>query len=312
MYRGDWAKHPLLTGEPAVVCAKTLERLGVPRRTINKRCGPGGPWRRVLPGIYLLGRAAPTAHHRLRAALLRGREGAVVTGLWALRLHGLQRIPDVPEIHVLVPNERRVASEAFVLIERTRRVPLPLIRQDIAVAPIPRAIADAARRLTDHDTIQAMMAEAIQRRRCTAQAIAGELIGEGHPGLPLRALTPLLAGAESVAEADAWRLWQRSGLPACQWNVTVLDADGHFIARPDAWCDEVAFAWEIDSRAYHSEGADFGKTLARNARYAASGIVVLQTLPARLRTKPDEVIAELRAAYAAALARPRPVVVRRN
>ncbi|WP_245757221.1 hypothetical protein [Amycolatopsis xylanica] len=178
------------------------------------------------------------------------------------------------------------------------------------MAPVPRAIVDAARRLNGRDGIQAIMAEALQRRRCTPEAIERELVAAAHAGaaLPREALVPLLGGARSVAEADAWRLWQRSGLPPCQWNVKILDAEGRHIATPDGWCDEVALAWEIDSREHHSADDDFGRTLARNARYVAAGVVVLQTLPAWLRSDPDRVIADLRAAYATALARPRPAV----
>ncbi|MFI5588177.1 hypothetical protein ACIA5G_24210 [Amycolatopsis sp. NPDC051758] len=111
---------------------------------------------------------------------------------------------------------------------------------------------------------------------------------------------------ESVAEADAWEIWKRSGLPPAAWNVKVFDRDGTYVTKPDAWCDEVAFAWEIDSVTYHGEGDHFLKTLTRNARHAAAGIGFLQTPPSRLRTEPEAVLKELRAAYTAAAARPRP------
>jgi hypothetical protein len=92
------------------------------------------------------------------------------------------------------------------------------------------------------------------------------------------------------------------------WNLPVHDASGRFIAIPDAWCDDVALAWEIDSFEWHLNAKGYAKTVARNTRYAAAGIVVVQTLPSRLRDDPHQVIAELRAAYAAAKARPRPAV----
>jgi hypothetical protein len=37
-----------------------LESVGVPRRSISRRCRPGGPWQRLLPGIVLLGNSEPT------------------------------------------------------------------------------------------------------------------------------------------------------------------------------------------------------------------------------------------------------------
>ncbi|OXM53941.1 hypothetical protein [Amycolatopsis alba] len=179
------------------------------------------------------------------------------------------------------------------------------------MAPVPRAVIDAARRLTDEDEIQAMMAESVQRRFCTTAMLTEELDQAGRTGtaLPRKALVPLLAGARSVAEADAWRLWRRSGLPPGHWNVPIFDANGNHIATPDFWCDEFALAWEIDSYRHHANLDDHRATVARNARYVAAGIVVLQTLPSRLRTEPELVLGELHAAFRTARARPRPNVV---
>lgn len=285
-----------------------LEGMGVPRSSVYRRCRPGGPWQLLLPGVVLLHPAAPTEEQRLRAALLLAGENAVVTGLWALRRLGLRQIPEPREIHVLVPHGRKITSRRFAVIERTTRLPTPLVRVGIPVAPVSRAVVDAARKIKDFAKVQAMFAEAVQRRRCVPHQLARELRLGSRRGsaLPTRALQALLAGAESVAEADAWEIWKRSGLPAAEWNVKVFDGNGTYIAKPDAWSDEVAFAWEIDSVTYHSGRDQFLRTLARNARYSAAGIAFLQTPPSRLRTEPETVIEELRAAYAAAEARPRP------
>lgn len=95
------------------------------------------------------------------------------------------------------------------------------------------------------------------------------------------------------ASFDGLRVWKRTGLPAPAWNVDLFDGAGRFIARPDAWCDEVGLAWEIDSAEYHFGRDGYARTLGRNTRYAAAGIVLVQTLPKRLRTEPDAVAAEL-------------------
>jgi hypothetical protein len=285
-----------------------LEGAGVPRSSVYRRCRPGGPWQLLLPGVVLLHPAAPGDDQRLRAALLRAGDDAVVTGLWALRRHGLRSHPEPAEVHVLVPAFRKVSSTRFLTIERTTRLPSPRVLAGVPVAPAHRAAVDAARRIHDFEVVQAMFAEAVQRRRCTASQLADELEAGSRRGsvLPMRALRPLLAGAESVAEADAWAIWARSGLPVARWNVKLFDRHGGYVAKPDAWCDEIAFAWEIDSVTYHSGPDHFLRTLARNARYAAAGIAFLQTAPSRLRTEPEAVLEELRAAHAAAEARPRP------
>lgn len=101
------------------------------------------------------------------------------------------------------------------------------------------------------------------------------------------------------------RVWERTGLPEPVWNVPVTDPAGNHIGTPDAWFAEVGLAWEIDSYEFHYQREDYAATVNRNTRYAAAGIVVLQTLPARLRTEPDTVATELVAAYEAQ-ARPMP------
>jgi hypothetical protein len=313
MFRGIWTKHPLVTGHPNspdVVRVSELEEIGMPRSSVYRRCLPGGPWRRLLPGVILLHAAEPTDEQRLKAALLRGGEGSMITGLWALRRHGLAQVPEPDDVHLLLPHEREITSAGFAVVERTTRLPKSVVRDGVPVAPVSRAVLDGARRIRDFDTVQAMLAETVQRRRCTAEQLDRELSRGSQRGsaLPRRALQALLSGAESVAEADAWEIWKLSGLPPAEWNVGVFDRHGTFISKPDAWCEDIAFAWEIDSRRYHEGGDHYAATLARNARYSAAGVVYLQTLPSRLRTEPHKVISELRDTYAAAAARPRPPV----
>nr|WP_211323245.1 hypothetical protein [Amycolatopsis palatopharyngis] len=293
---------------PTVVRTSELEEIGLARRTIYQRCLPGGPWRRLLPGVILLNSGVPSDRQRIDAALLRGGSDAMVTGLWAARSYGLRRTPEPAEVHLLVPAEREVTSVGFALVERTIRLPPPVQLHGIPIAPAERAVLDAARRMRDFDDIRAMLAEAVQRGRCRPEVLARELQLGSQRGsaLPRRAIIELLAGARSVAEGDALHIWKRAGLPEAEWNKPVYDEYGVYVGTPDAWLDSVAFAWEIDSREFHFEIAGYARTLARNARYSAAGVVVLQTLPIRLRTEPDAVINELRAAYAAAQRRPRP------
>ncbi len=289
---------------------RVLEGLGMSRSAVYRRCLPGGPWRRLLPGIVKLDNAKLTARQKLEAALLRGGSRSLVSGLWALRCHGLKRTPEPDEVHVLVPAVREITSAGFVLVERTTRLPAPVRCDGLPLAPVHRALLDAARRIEDFDAIRGMLAEAVQRDRCALDVLHRELEEGSQRGsaLPRRVLAELDGGARSVAELDASRLWKRTGLPSCDWNVAVHDASGAHIATPDAWCDDVAFAWEIDSKEFHFDVDGYARTLSRNARYAAAGIVVLTTLPARLRREPGAVIRELRAAYGAARNRPRPPV----
>lgn len=101
------------------------------------------------------------------------------------------------------------------------------------------------------------------------------------------------------------RVWKLTGLPEPRWNHELRDETGEYIATPDGYFVKVRLAWEVDSYDFHFGKQQYAATLARNARYAAAGIAVLQTLPSRLRTEPRQVAAELVAAYRAAEARTR-------
>jgi len=306
------SRHPLLTTQHRRVVARAadLEASGLTRPTIYRRCLPGGPWRRLLPGIIQLDPVEPGAEEMLAAALLRGGKGALVTGLWAARRHGLTRTPEPELVHLLVPADCHVTSSGFVLVERTTRMPGGRTLDGKDVAPVHRAVLDAARRMRDFDAIRAMLAEAIQRGMCTPQMLRTELARGSQRGtaLPRRALAELLGRAQSVAEGDGFWLWRSAGLPEGTRNVRVVDADGKYVGTPDMWVDDQAMAWEVDSRECHFDVDGYAATLDRNNRYTAAGIVFVQTRPSRIRKEPDVVIAELRAAYAAACRRPRPPV----
>ena len=86
------------------------------------------------------------------------------------------------------------------------------------------------------------------------------------------------------------------------------DLDGRFLGTADAWFDEVALAWEINSLAWHLNPADYEREQERTARFVAAGVPVLPTQPVRMRSDERAVMGELRAAYDHAASRPRPPV----
>ena len=155
MRRGRWAQDPEALRRSArdgVIAAASLRGLGVPGPTIARRCQDGGRWRRLLPGIVLLGTGPPTRRQRLSAALLYGGPHTIVTGLEACRRHGVRRGPDPNGyVHLLVPHDRQLRTSVFVVVERTTRLPRPQVRDNVPLSPLElmerdleRAIADEA------------------------------------------------------------------------------------------------------------------------------------------------------------------------
>jgi hypothetical protein len=257
----------------------------------------------------LLGNLPPTRRQLVAAALLYAGSGSVVTGLEACRRHGLRKVPDDHRVHLLVPHEHRAISCGHVVVERTKRMPGPVIREGVPLAPLTRSVLDACRRFRSHDPARALITEAIQRHRLSPQWLRHELEAGSRRGtaVPRAVLSDIATGARSVAEIDAIRVWERTDLPRPRWNVSLRNSHGQYVAVPDAWF-EVGLAWEIDSYEFHFLREDYANTINRNARYAAAGVTVLQTLPSRLRSDPASVAAELIAAHQAAASRPRPEV----
>jgi hypothetical protein len=313
MRRGNWANDPnalLRASQHGAIKVATLAELGVPPRTAYRRCVPGGPWQRPLPGIVVLGNQPPTRRQLIEAALLYAGPDSVITGAEACRQYGLENLPDDHHVHLLVPHKQRAICSNYVIVERTRSMPERVVRGALPLAPLNRSVLDACRRFRSHDPVRALITEAVQRRRVNPHSLVHELETGSQRGtaIPREVLKDVVTGARSVAEIDAVRVWQRSGLAPPIWNASVRSLDGKYIGVPDAWFD-VGLAWEIDSYEFHFKREDYANTVSRNARYAAAGIAVLQTLPNRLRSEPESVAAELVAAYSAAETRPCPAVL---
>ncbi|GAA1842059.1 hypothetical protein GCM10009836_21780 [Pseudonocardia ailaonensis] len=295
-----------------VVRATDLQDMGVPRRTIHQRCRPGGPWRALLPGVLLLRNGPPTRDDHRRAALLYAGDTALLTGLDALELAGLRRIPTVAgPVHLLIPSDRRRLGAGRVLAERTERLPDARGSRLLPVAPVARAALDFCRRCRERDTVRAILAEVVQSGRATPAELRSELdAGSGRgSALPRTVLREIADGVRSVAEAKARELLGRCRLPDPLWNPQLVDERGTHVATPDAWFDEVGLAWEIDSREFHFDAADYERTVERHTRMTAAGIIVVHSLPQTLRRRGAEVVEELRQAYAHAARRPRPPVI---
>jgi hypothetical protein len=310
--------HSLSPEQYAALCHSTvvrvrdLQELGLHRSTIAHRCRPGGPWRSLLPGVVLLNNGAPTRDDRRSAGLLHCGSGAVITGLDALQLHGMQRVP-APSgpVHMLVPSDRRRTGHGLVLVERTERLPVPESGR-WPLAPLPRAVLDFARRCRDRDQVRSGIAEVVQRHRYTPAALVEELATGSSRGsaLPREVLTEVGDGIRSVAEAKARERLLASNLPRPLWNPTLRDAaTNRFIAVPDGWFDEVGVAWEMDSHEWHLDPEDHARTLKRRVAMTAEGIIVVPHTPGRIMNDWPAVFDELWRTIEQAARRPRPAVI---
>jgi hypothetical protein len=283
---------------------------GLTPRMLERRIGSDGPWRRLLPGVYLTQTGEPSRDQQLMAALRYAGDGAIITGLAALARYGV-RAPETRLVDVLVPHAQRRASREFVVVHRTRQVP-PLRGADGPiryVAPA-RAVADAAAGLRRMDDIRAIAAGTVQQDLCTVAELATE-VGRRRfreTGLLRVVLAEVAAGIRSPAEGDFRDLILRSGLPAPLFNAR-LYLGQQLLAVPDAWWPQAGVAAEADSREWHFSPDGWEQTMLRHARMTAAGVLVLHFSPRQVRTAPGDVVAAIAAALRAG--RPIPAIMAR-
>lgn len=294
------ALDTLARRQDGLVTLAQLRALDIPGHRVGRWTGPRGPWQRLLPGIYAVTSGTPTDEQRVRAALLYAGPTAVLTGLTALRRHGLRRLPKAHDglVHVLVPHARHRSSTGFVTVERTVRPAAPMTVRSAPTSSVARAVVDAARRLTDLSDVRALTAEALQTGRCNLGELWQELAAAQIRGTArLRAaLREAGAGVRSPEEARALELFRSMGLDRVRWNVHLYDREtGRWLACVDAYDELSGNAFEVDSREFHLDPAGWEQTLLRHARLTARGVLVWHLTPRRLRDR-EELVEEIRSA----------------
>ncbi|SDU58207.1 hypothetical protein SAMN04488563_2922 [Jiangella alkaliphila] len=126
------------------------------RDAVKYAIRPGGPWQRVLPGIYATFNGPLAPQHRRRAAVLHGGPDAAISGAWAAEMHGLAYGPPAGDtIDVLVSWDSARRTNGFVRVCRTthppeaqlwvdddptRGVPLHVLLDEAGHRPVPGVV----------------------------------------------------------------------------------------------------------------------------------------------------------------------------
>jgi hypothetical protein len=289
----------VLTSQRGLIARRQAVASSMSSKAISYRTRPDGPWRIVLPGVYLRGGGYLAPEQRVIAAFLYAGDAFAVTGPAALAYYGI-RPQRGDTIDVLVPLGNRRRDAGFARLRRTTAEPRA-IHQDgvIRYARADRAITDTARQLGDIADVRAVVAAGVQGRHVELWELTRELDLGPMRGSALlrRALAEVSDGARSAAEADLLTLIRQSHLPEPLYNPRLF-VGKDFLASPDAWWPHSGVAVEVDSRAWHLSPADWERTLARHARMTSEGILVLHFPPGRLRKDRRAVVAEVRSALA--------------
>lgn len=310
-----------------VMTAAQLRSHGLSSAETNEQCRPGGPWRQLLPGVFLLHPGPPTSEERLHAVLMyaaRERTSAVpaqpgaddphrplyadamITGLAALTLHGFTATPSLlslDHIDVLVPRLRRLRSTGCARIVRTAALPAPEPVTGLPVAPVPRALADAVSELTDAGAVRRLLTEAVRGRHCEPAAVVRELNNAKLLSRPhvVDAVDSLLAEGRAIAEDRLYRMVEEHGLPDPVWNVDLRLPGGPHLGGLDAFWPEQSVALELDTRApRQDDDATWSEYARKREHLERLGITVLHITPRKLREAMDQQAAVVRTALMAA------------
>ena len=296
----------LLEQQSSVVSRTQLLALGMKDRAMQYRVRRGGPWQKLLPGVYLATTGVPSLHQRELAALLYAGPGSMVTGPMALLHHGIRGGSGVDVIDVLVPAGRQRLSTGFARLHRTARMPARAsLAGQVRLALVTRAVADTVRQLTELREVRAVIADAVQLGRCTVGQLAEELrIGPVKGSAMFRSVLAEVAdGIRSTAEGDLRDLIGTARLPMPLFNPSLYDGD-LFLGKPDGWWPDAGVAGEVDSREWHLSPDDWDRTRRRHDRMAAAGIIVLHFSPREIRREPAKVAEMIKGALNRGLTRP--------
>ncbi|MFI7384742.1 hypothetical protein [Streptomyces sp. NPDC049813] len=328
----------LADAQRRVMSGAQLKAHGVSAAAAQERCRAGGPWQRVLPGVFLLHPGPPTSEDRLHAVLLyagrtpdlrhpadgvpaqpaagqaHGGPGpaglpctdALVTGLAALALHGFAAAPPPASLHhidVLVPRTRRLRSTEFARLVRATALPAPVQLSGVPVAPVPRALADAIGQLTDAGAVRLLLTEAVRGGHCEPAAVVRELTLARLLTRPhvVDAVDSLLAEGRAIAEDRLYAMVREYGLPEPLWNVDLRLPGGPHLGGVDAFWPDQAVAVELDTRTARAAGSDaFSEYVRKREHLERLGISVVHLTPRKLRESLEQQAMVVRTALMAA------------
>jgi hypothetical protein len=275
---------------PRVLVPSIAMRLGIGRSHIRTEIRRGN-WRSLGRGVVLTRPDTPTRADWAAVGLALAGADAALTGWDALRVRGLGG-PTPPDSHVLVLTHRPVARVVGrVRIRQTDRpyaMSMTSVEADAypltPVVSVARAVADTALLHTALNPVRALVASAVQRGRCEVTDLVAELHAGPRNGSRLLrlALSAVIDGARSAAEAEAAERLRRGRVPRFELNVPVVDEHGRTVFIIDVLWRELRAALEVDSREFHFDDVAWQATLARHNDLTRYGLSVTHYPPSKL------------------------------
>ena len=251
---------------------------------------------RVHPRVYRSTLVATSLREAALGAVLWAGDGAVASHTSAARIFGAG-VPTT-QVHVLVPNARRLKSNAVAvhrgfLTGNDRR-----IRDRVPVTSPARTLVDLAGML-DSEVLEATLEDFLHRGLTTPMAVQRCLDSTGGTGRAGSHLVRALlaqrdeAPLESRLEVKLWRLLRAAGLHPVRQHVIQCDSKTY---RLDFAWPVLKVAVECEGFAAHGGRRAFDDDRKRLAALVAAGWVVIPMTWKQVADEPDAVISTVAAA----------------
>ncbi|GAB3753492.1 endonuclease domain-containing protein [Microlunatus parietis] len=248
-------------------------------------------FRRLSHGVYLSGPEAATLTERAAAALLALPKDAVITGVTALWMHGVEIGSPMP-IRAATGTGGRTVREG-IRLARVRRLPESHRR---LARPAPAWLAANA----ELDLVQSVAAadRLIRLGRVSqSELVAGADAWSGRGCLLARRAARLTrSGVDSPRESTLRLLMVLAGLPEPRCNPMIGTRDapiGHF----DLVLDDYRVVVEYDGDHHRTDPLQWSRDIARHEAAAAAGYAVIRVTNGRM-AHPREIAATVHARLA--------------
>ena len=267
---------------------------GIPEKQLRRRDVV-----RLSRDTYLPAAVAGDLRSRIAAVLLTAPAGAVVSHLTAAALWDVQ-VPlqrDDPRVHLTVATGSAVRARADRIIHRSPLYPGDVVRRApfILTSP-PRTWADLAAVLQPAALLA--VTDQLLALGCSVDELDTQLAQRprGRGVARARAVLPVAdAHAESPMESVLRWLVHSAGLPAPVLQHVVRNAVGRFLGKADLAWPERKVLVEFDGD-IHRDRDVFVNDLRRQNQLIAEGWIILRFSSADVLGRPDDVIAQIRAA----------------
>ncbi|MFL6205423.1 MAG: endonuclease domain-containing protein [Acidimicrobiales bacterium] len=294
---------PVFSRQHWLVTDNDIRAAGGSRGMISRRL-TSGRWELADQRVYHLKGAPFTWRSSLLAPILSAGPGAVASHFAAAALHGIPGYGEgTPELTIPRGRERRrpqLLVHTSTDLDRcgTRHI------DSIPVTDVERTLLDIGRRISDKRLSHSI--EAARRAGLTGwDELITTLVAHarrGRPGIArLRRVIAQHAHRAEVTDSNLElmiiALLLEHGLPEPVLHHRVYDAD-RFVAEVDLAYPIHRIAIEVDGRV-HLDDAVRERDLPRQNDLILSGWIVLRFTWARLRDRPESIVAEVRAAIRA-------------